>query len=164
MKNISLGQYYSVDSPIHRIDPRVKIVLAILYIVIVFLSSNIISMALLLLSAFVIMMLSNIPIKIILRSVKMLMFIIIFTAIINVFWTVGEGAPLLDLGFTKIYIEGIVNALFLIVRILVLIIGSSVLLTYTTTPIAKREIATANLSSLKKYSNVVKANNRINII
>ena len=149
MKNISLGQYYSVDSPIHRIDPRVKIVLAILYIVIVFLSSNIISMALLLLSAFVIMMLSNIPIKIILRSVKMLMFIIIFTAIINVFWTVGEGAPLLDLGFTKIYIEGIVNALFLIVRILDLIIGSSVLLTYTTTPIALTDGIERLLSPLK---------------
>ena len=71
MKNITLGQYYSVDSPIHRLDPRVKIILAVLYIVIVFLSANILSMTLLLLSAFVLIALSNIPIKIVLKSYLM---------------------------------------------------------------------------------------------
>ena len=150
MKNITLGQYYSVDSPIHRLDPRVKIVLSVLYIVIVFLSSNILSMALLLLSAFAIVLLSNIPIKIVLRSVKMIVFIIAFTAIINIFWTVGDGEPLLNLGFAKIYLEGIVNAVFLIVRIFVLIIGSSVLLTYTTTPIALTDGIERLFSPLKK--------------
>ena len=90
MKNITLGQYYSVDSPIHRLDPRIKIIISILYIVIVFLSSNIVSIALLLISAFALILLSNIPIKIVLRSVKMIVFIIAFTAIINIFWTTGE--------------------------------------------------------------------------
>ncbi len=136
MKNITLGQYYSVDSPIHRLDPRIKIVLAILYIVIVFLCSNVLSMALLLLSAIAIVLLSRIPIKIVLKSVKPILFIITFTAIINVFWTTGDGAPLLDLGFITIYKEEVINAIFLIIRIAVLIIGTSVLLTYTTTPIA----------------------------
>lgn len=150
MKNITLGQYYSVPSPIHRIDPRVKIVLALLYIVIVFLASNILSMALLLISALALILMSNIPIKIVLNSVKPIVFIIAFTAIINIFWTTGEGAPLIDIGFATIYREGIVNAVFLIVRIFVLIIGSSILLTYTTTPIALTDGIERLLGPLKK--------------
>lgn len=150
MKSISLGQYYAVKSPIHNIDPRVKIVLAMLYIVIVFLCANVLSMALLLASAIIIVLLSNIPIKIVLKSVRPILFIITFTAIINIFWTTGEGAPLLDLGFASIYKEGIVNAIFLIVRIFVLIIGSSILLTYTTTPIALTDGIERLLSPLKK--------------
>ena len=102
MKNITLGQYYAVDSPIHRLDPRVKIVLALLYIVIVFLCSNILSMALLLASAFVIVALSRIPLKIVLKSIKPIIFIIAFTGIINIFWT-DQGTLLIDLGFIKIY-------------------------------------------------------------
>lgn len=149
MKNITLGQYYAVDSPIHRLDPRIKIVLATLYIVIVFLSSNIISMGLILLSALALILVSRIPVKIVLKSVKMLVFIIAFTAIINIFWY-NEGTVLLDLGFTKIYLEGIVNAIRLVVRIVVLIIGSSILLTYTTTPIALTDGIERLLSPLKK--------------
>ena len=150
MKNITLGQYYAVDSPIHRLDPRVKIVLALLYIVIVFLCSNILSMALLLASAFVIVALSRIPLKIVLKSIKPIIFIIAFTGIINIFWTTGEGKPLLDIGFITVYKEGIVNAVFLIVRIIMLIIGSSILLTYTTTPIALTDGIERLLSPLKK--------------
>ena len=150
MKNITLGQYYAVDSPIHRLDPRVKIVLALLYIVIVFLCSNILSMALLLASAFVIVALSRIPLKIVLKSIKPIIFIIAFTGIINIFWTTGEGTPLLDIGFITVYKEGIVNAAFLIVRIIMLIIGSSILLTYTTTPIALTDGIERLLSPLKK--------------
>lgn len=149
MKNITLGQYYAVDSPIHRLDPRIKIVIAILYIVIVFLSSNVISMALLLLSALAIILLSNIPVKIVLKSIKAIVFIVAFTAIINVFWT-AEGNLLLDLGFVQIYDKGVINAVFLIVRIFVLIIGSSVLLTYTTTPIALTDGIERLLSPFKK--------------
>lgn len=150
MKNITLGQYYAVNSPIHRLDPRIKIIVAILYIVIVFLASNIVSMALLLASALALILMSNIPIKIVLKSVKMIVFIIAFTAIINIFWTEGSGAPLLDLGFAKVYIEGVINALFLIIRIFVLIIGSSILLTYTTTPIALTDGIERLLSPFKK--------------
>lgn len=150
MKNITLGQYYSVDSPIHKLDPRIKIVMAIFYIVIVFLANSIVSMALLLISALALIFISNIPIKIVLRSVKMIVFIIAFTAIINIFWTQGNGDPLLDLGFAQIYTEGVVNALFLIIRIFVLIIGGSILLTYTTTPIALTDGIERLLSPLKK--------------
>ena len=149
MKNITLGQYYAVDSPIHRLDPRIKIVLAILYIVIVFLSSNVVSMGLILLSALALILVSRIPVKIVLKSVKMLVFIIAFTAIINIFWY-NEGTILLDLGFAKIYLEGIINAIRLVVRIFVLIIGSSILLTYTTTPISLTDGIERLLSPLKK--------------
>jgi len=150
MRSIALGQYYSVDSPIHRLDPRVKIVLAILYIVIVFLSANMLSMALLLGSAFLLVALAHIPVKLVMKSVKPIVFIIAFTAIINIFWTSGEGDPLLDIGFAQIYKEGIVNAVFLMIRIFVLIIGSSILLTYTTTPISLTDGIERLLGPLKK--------------
>ena len=152
MKNISLGQYYAVDSPIHRIDPRVKIILAVLYIVIVFLCSNIAAVALLLLSAILLIVLSNIPIKLVLKALRPILFIIAFTAILNVFWSTGEGAPLVEWHFIKIYKEGLVNALFLIARIVVLIIGTSVLLTYTTTPIALTDGIERLLSPLKRIN------------
>ena len=150
MKNISLGQYYAVDSPIHRIDPRIKIVLAVLYIVIVFLCSNILSISLLFLSAIILVLLAKIPLKMVLRSIKPILFIIIFTAILNIFWGTGEGAPLFEWGIVKIYKEGLINAFFLIVRIIVLIIGSSVLMTYTTTPIALTDGIERLFSPLKK--------------
>ena len=150
MKNITLGQYYAVNSPIHKLDPRIKIVLAMLYIVIVFLCSNVLSMALLLASAIVIVLISNIPLKIVIRSVRPILFIITFTAIINIFWTTGEGDPWINLGFIKVYQEGVINAAFLVARIFVLIIGSSILLTYTTTPIALTDGIERLFSPLKK--------------
>lgn len=136
MKNITLGQYYSVPSPIHRLDPRMKIVLTVLYIITVFLCTNIISMAILLMSAFALIKISNIPIKIVLRSVRPIIFIIAFTAVINLFWSTGEGEPLISFWIISIYKEGIINAILLVARIFVLVIGTSIFLTYTTTPIA----------------------------
>ena len=150
MKNITLGQYYAVDSPIHRLDPRIKIVLAILYIVIVFLCSNVLSMALLLISALALVLLSRIQIKIVLKSIKPILFIIAFTAIINIFWTTGANDPLVEWGFITIYKEGLINAIFLIIRITILIIGTSILLTYTTTPISLTDGIERLLSPLKK--------------
>ena len=101
MKNVTLGQYYAVDSPLHRLDPRIKIIIAVLYIVIVFLCSNIVSLALLMLSALAIVLLSKVPLKIVIKSLKPILFIIIFTAVINIF--LGSGEPLVQLGFIKIY-------------------------------------------------------------
>lgn len=150
MKNITLGQYYSVPSPIHRLDPRMKIVLAVLYIVIVFLCSNLVSMALLLISAFALIKISNIPIKIVLRSVRPIIFIIAFTALINLFWSTGEGDPLISFWIINVYKEGIINAILLVARIFVLVIGTSIFLTYTTTPIALTDGIERLLYPLKK--------------
>ena len=147
MKNVTLGQYYAVDSPLHRLDPRIKIIIAVLYIVIVFLCSNIVSLALLMLSALAIVLLSKVPLKIVIKSLKPILFIIIFTAVINIF--LGSGEPLVQLGFIKIYKDGLITALRVTIRITVLIIGTSSLLTYTTTPIALTDGIERLLSPLK---------------
>lgn len=150
MKSISLGQYYSVPSPIHALDPRMKIIAAIVYIIAVFLCDNALSMTLMLISAIVLVLISHIPVTIVLRSVRPVMFIIAFTAIVNLFWSTGEGEPLISLGFVQIYAEGIANALLLVSRIFVLVIGTSILLTYTTTPIALTDGLEQLLYPLKK--------------
>lgn len=150
MKSISLGQYYAVPSPIHSLDPRMKIIAAIVYIITVFLCGNAVSMALMLASAIALILLSRIPVVIVLRSVRPVMFIIAFTAIVNLFWSTGEGDPLISIGFVQIYAEGIANALLLVSRIFVLVIGTSILLTYTTTPIALTDGLEQLLYPLKK--------------
>lgn len=127
-----------------------KIIAAIVYIIAVFLCDNALSMALMLISAIVLVLISRIPVTIVLRSVRPVMFIIAFTAIVNLFWSTGEGEPLISLGFVQIYAEGIANALLLVSRIFVLVIGTSILLTYTTTPIALTDGLEQLLYPLKK--------------
>lgn len=104
LKDITLGQYFPGDSALHRMDPRMKIILMLLYIIMIFLAHTIYSYAAVLLSAVVLVMISRIPWKLILRGVKPLIFIIIFTGIINVFWTEGEDL-LFHWGFVSIYRE-----------------------------------------------------------
>ena len=111
LKDITLGQYFPGDSALHRMDPRMKIILMLLYIIMIFLAHTIYSYAAVLLSAVVLVMISRIPWKLILRGVKPLIFIIIFTGIINVFWTEGEDL-LFHWGFVSIYREGIEFAVF----------------------------------------------------
>lgn len=148
--NIALGQYYPTSSKIHRLDPRIKIILATAYIVCSFLCKNVFSFALLLVSAIALVWLSKIPLRIVLKALKAIMFIIIFTAILNVFWTKGEGDPLFAWRFIHIYESGLYNAVFIIIRIMAMIIGSSIFLTYTTTPIQLTDGIEQLLSPLKK--------------
>lgn len=150
MNNIALGQFYPSGSVMHRLDPRMKIIIAIAYIVASFLCKNVISFALLLVSAFALILLSRIPIKIVLKSIKAIIFIMIFTAILNVFWTKGEADELLvSWNFIQIYTSGIYNAVFIVVRIVAMIIGTSIFLTYTTTPIQLTDAIEQLLSPLK---------------
>lgn len=149
MKSISFGQYYPENSPLHRLDPRVKIILTILYIVCSFLCKNIFSFALLFLSAFLLVALGKIPLRIILRGLRAVLFVLAFTAILNIFWTSGS-TLLFEWSFIKIYAEGLYAALFIMVRISALIIGTSMLMTYTTTPIALTNAIEDLLSPLKK--------------
>lgn len=134
MKSITLGQYYPADSILHRLDPRMKVILAVLYIVATFLCKNVLSFAALLFSAIVLILISKIPMKLVLGGIKAILFIMAFTALINVFFTKGE-TPLVEWRFIHIYAEGLWQALFMIVRITVLIVGTGMFLTYTTTPI-----------------------------
>lgn len=149
MKSIALGQYYPANSVLHRLDPRIKIILTILYIVCSFLCKNILSFALLLLSAILLILLGKIPMKVVLRGLRPVLIILIFTAILNIFWTKGEHL-LFGWKFIQIYAEGLYSAAFIIVRIATLIVGTGMFLTYTTTPIALTDAIEDLLSPLKK--------------
>ena len=149
MKGISFGQYYPTRSPLHSLDPRVKIILTLLYIVCSFLCKNVISYALLLLSALLLVALGRIPLKIVLRGLRGVLFVLAFTAILNVFWTSGD-VLIFEWKFIKIYLEGIYSAIFIMIRIAALIIGTGMLMTYTTTPIALTNAIEDLLSPLKK--------------
>lgn len=148
LKDITLGQFFPGNSILHKLDPRMKIFLIILYIVTIFAANNPLSFALVLASAFVLVFLSGIPLKLILKGLKAVFIIMLFTAFINIFWTTGDRL-LFSWKFIKIYAEGIEYAIFMIVRVLALIIGSSVLLTYTTSPIALTDGLERVLAPLK---------------
>jgi energy-coupling factor transport system permease protein len=109
----------------------------------------VLSYALLLVSALLLVALGRIPLKIVLRGLRGVLFVLAFTAVLNVFWTSGENL-LFEWKFIKIYLEGIYSAIFIIIRIAALIIGTGMLMTYTTTPIALTNAIEDLLSPLKK--------------
>lgn len=147
--DITFGQYCEGNSIIHKLDPRMKIVLAILYIVVIFLAKSLTAFILLTVSALIFAGMTRIAPSMILRDLKPLLFIIIFTAVINIFWMTGENL-LVSIGPVKIYLEGIINAVLIILRIILLIVATSVFLTYTTTPIDLTDGLEQLLSPLKK--------------
>ncbi len=149
MKNISLGQYYPGSSVMYRLDPRMKLIMAFVYILSSFLARNVISFGLLLISSVLLILISRIPMSMILNSIKPILVILAFTVFINIFLTQGE-TLLFEWKFIHIYFEGIMNALFMMIRIFVLIIGASLFLTYTTTPIALTDAIEQLFAPLKK--------------
>lgn len=136
ISDITLGQFFPGESIIHRLDPRTKILLAIAFIVAVFLAVSPAAFLTLILAVIILVAISGISFKVILKGIKPIVFILIFTALINVFLTKGEGDPLVSFWVIQIFEEGIVRAVFMAVRVIVLIVGTSTLLTYTTSPIA----------------------------
>ena len=132
--DVAFGQYFEGNSVIHRLDPRFKLVITILFIVVIFLAENVFSFLLLTAALIGLILLTRIPFKVILRGMKSLLFIILFTALVNVFWYKGE-TLLVDFHFIHIYLEGIFNALLIVLRVAILLCSTSVLLTYTTTPL-----------------------------
>ena len=153
MKGFAFGQYYPADSLLHRMDPRAKVIAAIAYIVAAFLCRNTFAFVLLLVSAFALILISRIPMKVILRSIRALVFIMALTAVLNIFWVTDttEGAvPLVDFWIITIYPKGLYHAAFILVRILVMVIGSGLFLTYTTTPIALTDAIESLLRPLEK--------------
>ncbi len=151
MKNISFGQYYPADSLIHRMDPRAKLIMAFLYIVVVFLCKNVLAFSLLILSVLALAILSKLPIRMILGTLKPVLVILLFTAFINVFMTKGTPETLLtpDGWFIKIYTEGLWNAAFMVLRIMALLAATGIFLTFTTTPIALTDAMERVFSPLK---------------
>ena len=151
LKDITLGQYFPGNSIFHKADPRTKIIIGILYIVSIFLADTIPSYIFLLLSALGMVLMSKIPFKIVLRGLKSIIFIVIFTSIINIFWTTGTEETLLcHFWIISIYKEGVVFAICMVVRIVALLLGTSIMLSYTTSPIALTDGLEQLLSPLKK--------------
>ena len=148
LKDITLGQFFPGESQVHRLDPRTKLVFLILYIVALFTAANWISYGVVFAFLCITIAISRIPLKAILGGLKPLMVILIFTGILNLFFTGGE-TVWLELGALKITQEGVVRAVFMVLRILMLITGTF-LLTYTTSPIALTDGLESLLGPLKK--------------
>ena len=148
LSDITIGQYFPGKSLLHRLDPRMKLVLTMLFIVLVFLPQNWFGLAAVLAFLAVVVGLSRLPARLLWRSIKPVLFLVAFTSVLNMVYVTGEGEPLLSFWVVKIYPEGIATAVFIAVRILCLIAGSS-LLTYTTTPTALTDAIEYLLSPLK---------------
>ena len=149
MKGIALGQYYPADSFLHKADPRIKIILSILFIVCSFLCKNVFSFALLALGSIILITIGKIPLKIVFRGLRPILIVLIITSAFNILWTSGEKS-LFSWWIIDIYLEGIYAAIFMVVRIASLVIGTTMFLTYTTTPIALTDAIEDLLSPLKK--------------
>ena len=152
ISDITLGQYFPGTSGIHKLDPRTKIILAVFYIVGVFVANNPASFAILTVVTLAVILISRISLSVLWKSIKPILIILLITASINIFMTVGAGEPLVNVGFIKIYKEGIIRAFFMAYRVVILILGTSILLTYTTTPIALTDGIESLLSPLKRFS------------
>ena len=148
LKDITLGQFFPGKSPIHRMDPRTKLILTVVYIVALFLANNWLSY--LAMMAFLVscIKISAIPPKSIVRGMKPLVLILVFTAVLNLFYTDG-GIVLVRLGSLAITTEGLKRAFFMIWRILMLISGTF-LLTYTTSPISLTDGLESLMNPLKQ--------------
>jgi energy-coupling factor transport system permease protein len=150
LKDITLGQYFPGNSVIHRMDSRVKIVLNIAFVIVLFIGRNFYSLGLC--TAFVLFTytLSGIKYRLILKSLRPILPLIIFTGLLNLFFIKGiDTTPIWQWQFLTVYREGAETAVFMIVRIIALIVGMS-LLTYTTSPITLTDAIEALLTPLKR--------------
>ena len=147
ISDITIGQYYKGDSFVHKLDPRAKIILTVLFVAMIFLCKNFFSLALVLGIIILSVAVSKVPFKMFAKSLKPIIPIVLFTAIINIFYITG-GKELLSLGFVKVTEKGVYTAVFMAIRIIFLIISSS-LLTYTTVPTQLTDAIERLLSPLK---------------
>lgn len=149
LKDITIGQFFPGDSVIHRMDSRFKIILEIIYVVMLFVASNFYGLAIAGIFMLCAFMVSGIKLKMMLKSLKPILPIVIFTAVLNILFIKGDGEPLIQFWAISIYGEGLSTSAFMIVRIIFLIVGMS-LLTYTTSPIVLTDAIESLLSPLKK--------------
>ncbi len=133
IKDITLGQYFPLDSVIHKIDPRFKIIFTILYIILVFFADSLATYSLVALFCIAVIFLSRVNFSLVLKSIKPLVFVILLTGLINVFLT-NDKNVIWSYGFLKVTELGLRNAVNMALRLVFLVVGSS-MLTYTTSPI-----------------------------
>jgi len=149
LRDITIGQHFPGNSLVHRFDPRLKLVLTVAYIVLLFVASNPLGLTLSILFLGVMYKVAKIPVKMIGKSLKPILPIVLFTAVLNLFFVSGEGDPLVHFWFLTIYAEGVRYAVLMAVRVMALIAGTS-LLTYTTSPIVLTDAIEQLLKPLGK--------------
>lgn len=147
IKDITLGQFIPGNSLIHKLDPRTKILLVFLYIVLLFIINSIPLILLAAVFTIFLIKLSSIPFKFILKSLKPIYIFIIFTALLNLFMT--DGTYIVNFGFLRITYEGLSITIIMSIRLILLVAGTS-LLTYTTSPIVLTDGIESLLSPLSK--------------
>ena len=150
IKNITIGQYIPSESVIHKLDPRTKIMATIFYITSLFLVKNFTAYAVVFGLILLITALAQLKFSFLYKGLKAVFVIILFTALLNLFITRGTGDPLFQLGFLKVYPEGIRLAVFMSLRLILLIMGTS-LLTLTTSPIALTDGIEKLLSPFRRF-------------
>ena len=148
LKDITLGQYFPGNTPAHRLDPRTKILLVVLYIVALFCAKSVLTYGLVALTLFICVRISKVGLKALVRGLKPVVVIILFTAVLNLFFTPGD--EVFRLGFLRITDAGVTTALRMVLRIMLLIMGTF-LLTYTTSPISLTDGLEWLLNGLKRF-------------
>lgn len=132
IKDITIGQYFPFNSVIHRLDPRTKLLFTIVFIVVVFVSNNFVSLLFNFIMATVIISLSKIPVKTVIKGLKPILLVVIITSVLQIAY-VKTGIVLIDVWKIQITSGGILTAVFMAIRISLLIVMST-MLTYTTSP------------------------------
>lgn len=149
LKDITLGQYFPGTTLAHKLDPRTKILMVVLYIIALFCAKGILTYGIMALCLAVCVRISKVGLKALVRGLKPVLFIIIFTGILNLFFTPGDHY-IFEWGFLHISDAGIRNAIFMVVRIMLLIMGTF-LMTYTTSPISLTDGLERLLNGLKRF-------------
>ncbi len=152
MRDISFGQYYPVSSPVHRLDPRNKLILVILYIVALFFIRTFTGFGIMALTLLVMILFSRVPIGKVLKSVRAVIFLVLFTMVLTFLFYKGEASDLIaEWWIFHLYWQGLISAAKLSLRLILLVMGPA-LLTLTTTPVE----LTDGLESLLKPLALIK--------
>ncbi|MCH5184067.1 MAG: energy-coupling factor transporter transmembrane protein EcfT [Oscillospiraceae bacterium] len=149
LKDVTLGQFFPGNSFLHKADPRIKLVVLVVYLVFVLLAKTAAALGIVLCIALTLALISRIRFSVLLRSLRPVIFILLFTGILNLFLTTGE-TPLVEWKFLHIYPEGIRMAVFMMLRLVCLVEGSSLLLSYTTSPLELTDAIESLFGPLKR--------------
>ena len=147
IKDLTIGQYFDTNSVVHKLDPRIKIVLLVALLVLIFCASNLFSLGCLTIAVFILLLITKVSLRVYLKNLKIIVPILIITMLLNVFY-INDGTVLLEFWRIKITTGGVLRSVFMGMRVILLIITSSVL-TYTTTPNDLTDAIERLLSPLK---------------
>ena len=151
LKDVTLGQFFPGDSLLHKADPRTKLILTVAYIITLFCANNAFSFLILFAFSVFLVLISKISIRVILKGFKPIIFILIFTFLINMFFTKGD-MLVFSFYMISLYAEGIYNAFVMSLRILMLINVTCMFMSYTTSPIMLTDAIEQLFSPLKKVN------------